>query len=44
VPAPGVVETNGVLPTPRDGAAVRDESRLKITALEDSELVLVDAA
>jgi len=28
----------------RDGAAIRDETRLRITALEDSELVLVDAA
>ena len=27
-----------------DGAAIRDEARLRITALEDSELVLVDAA
>ena len=28
----------------RDGAAIRDEATLTITALEDSELVLVDAA
>jgi hypothetical protein len=28
----------------RDGVAIRDETRLTITALEDSELVLVDAA
>ena len=28
----------------RDGAAIRDEAKLVITALEDSELVLVDAA
>jgi hypothetical protein len=28
----------------RDGAAIRNEAKLKITALEDSELVLVDAA
>jgi hypothetical protein len=27
----------------RDGAAIRDETVLKIKALEDSELVLVDA-
>jgi redox-sensitive bicupin YhaK (pirin superfamily) len=44
VPATGAVEINGVRVNARDGAAVRDESRLKITALEDSELVLVDAA
>jgi len=28
----------------RDGVAIRDEAKLRITALEDSELVLVDAA
>ena len=44
VPAAGAVEINGVRVNARDGAAIRDESRLKITALEDSELVLVDAA
>ncbi|MEA2864330.1 MAG: quercetin 2,3-dioxygenase, partial [Bradyrhizobium sp.] len=44
VPAAGAVEVNGVRVNARDGAAIRDEARLKITALEDSELVLVDAA
>jgi quercetin 2,3-dioxygenase len=44
VPAAGAVEINGVRVNARDGAAIRDESTLKITALEDSELVLVDAA
>ena len=44
VPAAGAVEINGVRVNARDGAAIRDESKLKITALEDSELVLVDAA
>ena len=38
------VEVNGVRVNARDGAAIRDEAKLKITALEDSELVLVDAA
>jgi hypothetical protein len=28
----------------RDGAAISDEAVLKIKALEDSEIVLVDAA
>jgi hypothetical protein len=28
----------------RDGAAIRDEPILRVTALEDAELVLVDAA
>jgi redox-sensitive bicupin YhaK (pirin superfamily) len=44
VPAAGAVEVNGVVVNARDGVAIRDEARLKITALEDSELVLVDAA
>jgi quercetin 2,3-dioxygenase len=43
VPAAGSVEINGVRVNARDGAAIRDEDRLKITALEDSEIVLVDA-
>jgi quercetin 2,3-dioxygenase len=44
VPAAGSVEVNGVRVNARDGVAIRDEAELKITALEDSELVLVDAA
>ena len=44
VPAAGSVEVNGVRVNARDGAAIRDEATLRITALEDSELVLVDAA
>ena len=44
VPAAGSVEINGVRVNARDGVAIRDEARLQITALEDSELVLVDAA
>ena len=44
VPAAGAIEVNGVRVNARDGAAIRDETKLKITALEDSELVLVDAA
>jgi redox-sensitive bicupin YhaK (pirin superfamily) len=44
VPAVGSVEVNGVFANARDGVAIRDEAKLKITALEDSELVLVDAA
>ena len=44
VPAAGAVEVNGVRVNARDGAAIRNEARLKITALEDAELVLVDAA
>ena len=44
VPAVGKVEVNGVSVNARDGLAIRDERELTITALEDSELVLVDAA
>jgi redox-sensitive bicupin YhaK (pirin superfamily) len=44
VPAAGKVEINGISVNARDGVAIRDEAALKITALENSELVLVDAA
>jgi redox-sensitive bicupin YhaK (pirin superfamily) len=44
VPAVGSVEVNGVRLDARDGAAITGESRLSITALEDAEVVLVDAA
>ena len=44
VPAAGAVEVNGVRLDARDGAAIQDEAILKVTALGDSELVLVDAA
>ena len=44
VPATGAVEVNGVRVAARDGAAVRDENVLRFTAVEDSEISLVDAA
>ncbi|HWK43793.1 MAG TPA: pirin family protein [Stellaceae bacterium] len=44
VPAKGVVEVNGVTLNARDGAAAHDEPVLRVTALEDAEIVLVDAA
>ncbi|MEI9990771.1 MAG: pirin family protein [Rhizomicrobium sp.] len=44
VPATGAVEVNGVHLDARDGAAIKDVEVLTVTALEDSELVLVDAA
>jgi redox-sensitive bicupin YhaK (pirin superfamily) len=44
VPATGLVEVNGVRLEARDGAAIRQEAILSFKALEDSELVLVDAA
>ncbi len=44
VPATGAVEVNGVHLDARDGAAIKDVEVLTVKALEDSELVLVDAA
>jgi redox-sensitive bicupin YhaK (pirin superfamily) len=44
VPAVGVVEADGVRISARDGAAVDKTELLKITAIEDSEVVLVDVA
>ncbi len=44
VPAKGSVEVNGVRLDARDGAAIRDEEALRVRALDDAELVLVDAA
>jgi len=44
VPAVGTVEVNGVRLHARDGAAIANEAVLTVTALEDAELVLVDAA
>lgn len=42
VPAKGAVEINGVRIDARDGAAIRDESVIRVKALDDAELVLVD--
>ena len=44
VPAAGSVEINGIRVNARDGAAIRNEATVKIVALVDSELVLVDTA
>jgi redox-sensitive bicupin YhaK (pirin superfamily) len=44
VPAVGAIEVNGVRLDARDGGAVSDVDVLKVTALEDAEVVLVDAA
>jgi quercetin 2,3-dioxygenase len=43
VPADGAVEVNGVGLAARDGAAIRGESALRISALADAEVVLVDS-
>jgi redox-sensitive bicupin YhaK (pirin superfamily) len=44
VPAVGSVEVNGVAIQARDGAAVHAEPVIRVKAIEDAELVLVDAA
>ncbi|NBU27503.1 MAG: pirin family protein [Caulobacteraceae bacterium] len=43
VSAVGEVEVNGVTLKDRDGAAIRDEKEIIVTALSDAELVLVDS-
>lgn len=43
VPAVGKVAVNGVTLNARDGAAIRDEAELVITAEADAELVMVDS-
>jgi quercetin 2,3-dioxygenase len=44
VAAKGTVEVNDVRIDARDGAAIADEALLRVTAIEDAEIVLVDAA
>jgi redox-sensitive bicupin YhaK (pirin superfamily) len=44
VPATGAVEVEGVRVNARDGAAIADVEVLRVRAIEDSEIVLVDAA
>jgi len=44
VPATGKIEINGTLANARDGVAISDTETLTVTALEDAELVMVDAA
>jgi quercetin 2,3-dioxygenase len=43
VPASGAVDLNGVRIGARDGAAVKDVRVVRITAVEDCELIMVDA-
>jgi redox-sensitive bicupin YhaK (pirin superfamily) len=44
VPATGAIEVNGQRAMARDGVAVQHEEVLRVTAIEDSEIVLVDVA
>ncbi len=43
VASAGVVEVNGLRLGPRDGAAATDMDTLTVTAIEDAEVVMVDA-
>jgi redox-sensitive bicupin YhaK (pirin superfamily) len=43
VPATGVIELGGLRINARDGAAITDQKTLEILAIEDAEVVLVDA-
>ncbi|PPQ40670.1 hypothetical protein SAMN06265338_1296 [Rhodoblastus acidophilus] len=44
VPATGAIELEGVRVNARDGAAIMDVDEITVTAIEDSDIVLVDAA
>jgi redox-sensitive bicupin YhaK (pirin superfamily) len=44
VPAKGAVTVNDVAVGTRDGAGIRDEAEIAITATEDTELVMVEVA
>jgi quercetin 2,3-dioxygenase len=44
VPATGAIGIEGVRVNARDGAAISEIDDLKVTAIEDSEIVLVDAS
>lgn len=44
VPATGTVTIDQVTVNARDGAAISDVDVLRVTAVEDSEVILVDAA
>jgi hypothetical protein len=43
VPASGAVQVNGLRIDARDGAAIKDVAAVRITAIVDSEVVMVDA-
>lgn len=44
VSAKGTIEVNGLRAEARDGVAIQGEASLRITAIEDAEIILVDAA
>jgi redox-sensitive bicupin YhaK (pirin superfamily) len=44
VPATGTISIDGIHVNARDGAAIKDVEVIRVTAIEDSEIVMVDAA
>jgi redox-sensitive bicupin YhaK (pirin superfamily) len=44
VPSSGSVDVNGVRILARDGAAIKDVASVRITAIEDADIVMVDIA
>jgi hypothetical protein len=44
VPSTGAIDVNGVRIEARDGAAIANEETVRVTALDDAEIVLVDTA
>jgi redox-sensitive bicupin YhaK (pirin superfamily) len=44
VPASGAIEIDDIRVNARDGAAISDLDVIRVTAIEDSEIVMVDAA
>jgi redox-sensitive bicupin YhaK (pirin superfamily) len=44
VPATGVVTVNGVKISARDGAAIRDSSIVRVEAVEEADIIMVDVA
>jgi quercetin 2,3-dioxygenase len=44
VAASGSIEVNGISAQARDGVAVSDVEVIRVTAIEDSEIILVDVA
>ena len=43
MPAVGSIDVNGTALNARDGAGIKDEATLTVTAREDAELVMVDS-
>jgi redox-sensitive bicupin YhaK (pirin superfamily) len=44
VPASGTVDVNGVRIHARDGAAIKDVATVRIAAIEDADIVMVDVS